>query len=576
MNEKEAIIRYAMEHGELDDLKIMLLNQSDSIMIHGDKNVCIIIAKNDVVERYFKEHKQNIKFTVNNKNFSVSAKDAAFILEQMFPMEFSKSDLKNLYFSLSKEVQDKLFPLVFSFYPKAICTRTEAASADIVDAVKRGYNIQLNEKHYAILSDDDLAECLFLNDWIMRAMPEERWNKNLAERFSRKLAETGTYYDCIQVPENCQSRTYWENLCKADGYYYRILPEKYRDILSEKLILYTLRNAKSFVSSWHLFETIPDELKTAKVSLLCCLKHFAAIQCLPKRFQVDRFYQILSDHGQNSFLNEINLKTMSKELLMVCIDRFKGDFNGKIPNEYWDEKLAVRVAEHICDLNIIPRKWQSKEVYKAFLRKHGQELDQISESKIDEELCLVAMESNSYAAIRMIPEKCKTDAFWKEIIRKQTFSKIKDLPEEYQKQAWSPEKCRDLADIPDELLDEEHILSYLCYLKKINETILPSELTFQTQKICDEVIGNCNSSDRKLWFMKSIRPEFRRSVDKEEVLRNCKDSIFLDGLTRDEIQLNLKYFPENILFVPDGYEEPSIPEKLYKEGYQFNLFDFIN
>ena len=186
------------------------------------------------------------------------------------------------------------------------------------------------------------------------------------------------------------------------------------------------------------------------------------------------------------------------------------------------------------------------------------------------------MESNSYAAIRMIPEKCKTDAFWKEIIRKQTFSKIKDLPEEYQKQAWSPEKCRDLADIPDELLDEEHVLSYLCYLKKINETILPSELTFQTQKICDEVIGNCNSSDRKLWFMKSIRPEFRRSVDKEEVLRNCKDSIFLDGLTRDEIQLNLKYFPENILFVPDGYEEPSIPEKLYKEGYQFNLFDFIN
>jgi len=221
-------------------------------MLHCGNVADVIIPKNDVVKSYFKEHKQNIKLSVNNKKFSVSAKEASSILEKMFPMVLSKDDLRNLYFSLSEEVQDKLFPLVFSFYPKAICTRTEVASADIVDAVKRGYNIQLNEKHYTILSDDDLAECLFLNDWIMRAMPKERWNMNLAEKFNRKLAETGKYYDRIQVPENCQSRTYWENLCKADGYYYRILPEKYRDILSEELILYTLRNAKSFVSSFFL------------------------------------------------------------------------------------------------------------------------------------------------------------------------------------------------------------------------------------------------------------------------------------------------------------------------------------
>ena len=191
MDKKEAIVRYAMEHGMLDDLKITLLNQSISNNVlqlrkNGEKKSCII-PKMDTVKLYFKEHKRNIKLTINNKNFSVSAKDAASILEQMFPMEFSKSDLRNLYFSLSEETQDKLYPFVFPFYPKAICTRTETTSEDIVDAVKRGYNIQLNEKHYAILSDDDLAECLFLNDWIMRAMPEERWNKNLAEKFSRKL-----------------------------------------------------------------------------------------------------------------------------------------------------------------------------------------------------------------------------------------------------------------------------------------------------------------------------------------------------------------------------------------------------
>ena len=67
------------------------------------------------------------------------------------------------------------------------------------------------------------------------------------------------------------------------------------DILSEELILFTLKNSKSYIGPCHLFETIPDELKTAKVSLLCCLKHFAAIEYLPKRYQIDKFYEILSD-----------------------------------------------------------------------------------------------------------------------------------------------------------------------------------------------------------------------------------------------------------------------------------------
>ena len=74
MDKKEAIVRYAMEHGMLDDLKITLLNQSISNNVlqlrkNGEKKSCII-PKMDTVKLYFKEHKRNIKLTINNLYWS--------------------------------------------------------------------------------------------------------------------------------------------------------------------------------------------------------------------------------------------------------------------------------------------------------------------------------------------------------------------------------------------------------------------------------------------------------------------------------------------------------------------------
>lgn len=554
MTRKEATIRYALENGELDGLKVWLLNGGD-------------------IEEYFVKNKKNIKITINEKQFSLSAKEAADIVKGMMPIEFSRQDFVNLYFELSEEKQEELYNEVFPYYPQVIRTKKNPSSKEILDAVKRKHYIHFPDNFYDILSDEDLAECLLYDESMMHDVPESRWNSELAILFSKKLADKGAYYDRICIPEECQSAVYWENLCKADGYYYRILPEKYKDILSEELILFTLKNSKSYIGPCHLFETIPDELKTAKVSLLCCLKHFAAIEYLPKRYQIDKFYEILSDHGQNSFLNCIHLNTISKELLLKCIQREEGEFGGKIPESYWDEELAVAVAGHTDELKIIPTAWRTKEVYKTFVSKRGTNIEQVPKNAIDEELCLIAMESNSFAALRYIPENMKTDSFWEKVIDRNLFYKVSDLPEKYQEQAWTPEKCRSLSDIPSKLKDEDHVLTYL----ETRGHILPSDFEeFQTQKIIDHVMSREHNSNSKLWLLKYIEPEFRRRADMQEVLTNCKDAIFLKNLSQDEIRENINAFPKNILFAPDWYKDDiKIPEKYFEPGQQLTLFDFI-
>lgn len=499
MTRKEAAIRYALENGELDGLKVWLLNGGD-------------------IEEYFVKNKKNIKITINEKQFSLSAKEAADIVKGMMPIEFSRQDFVNLYFKLSEEKQEELYNEVFPYYPQVIRTKKNPSSKEILDAVKRKHYIHFPDNFYDILSDEDLAECLLYDESMMHDVPESRWNSELA-------------------------------------------------------ILFTLKNSKSYIGPCHLFETIPDELKTAKVSLLCCLKHFAAIEYLPKRYQIDKFYEILSDHGQNSFLNCIHLNTISKELLLKCIQREEGKFGGKIPESYWDEELAVAVAGHTDELKIIPTAWRTKEVYKTFVSKRGTNIEQVPKNAIDEELCLIAMESNSFAALRYIPENMKTDSFWEKVIDRNLFYKVSDLPEKYQKQAWTPEKCRSLSDIPSKLKDEDHVLAYL----ETRGHILPSDFEeFQTQKIIDHVMSREHNSNSKLWLLKYIEPEFRRRADMQEVLTNCKDAIFLKNLSQDEIRENINAFPKNILFAPDWYKDDiKIPEKYFEPGQQLTLFDFI-
>ena len=180
MTRKEAAIRYALENGELDGLKVWLLNGGD-------------------IEEYFVKNKKNIKITINEKQFSLSAKEAADIVKGMMPIEFSRQDFVNLYFKLSDEKEEELYDEVFSYYPQVIRTKKNPSSKEILDAVKRAHYIYFPDNFYDILSDDDLAECLLYDESMMHNVPENRWNSELAILFSKKLADKGAYYDRIYM-----------------------------------------------------------------------------------------------------------------------------------------------------------------------------------------------------------------------------------------------------------------------------------------------------------------------------------------------------------------------------------------
>ena len=161
MDKNEAIIRYAMQHGKLDDLKVWLLNGGS-------------------VNEYFTSHKQNIKLVIKEKSFSVTAKEAADIVEGMMPIEFSRQDFVNLYFKLSEEKQEELYDEVFSYYPQVIRTKKNPSSKEILDAVKRAHYIYFPDNFYDILSDDDLAECLLYDESMMHPLNTGRLDKNYA------------------------------------------------------------------------------------------------------------------------------------------------------------------------------------------------------------------------------------------------------------------------------------------------------------------------------------------------------------------------------------------------------------
>ena len=80
-----------------------------------------------------------------------------------------------------------------------------------------------------------------------------------------------------------KTEKYWRALCTVNGYYFRLLPEDYKYILTEDFVLHAMQNNRSYVGFLHMYEAIPEELKTEKVSLLACVIHFAAAEYLPRK-----------------------------------------------------------------------------------------------------------------------------------------------------------------------------------------------------------------------------------------------------------------------------------------------------
>ena len=367
----------------------------------------------------------------------------------------------------------------------------------------------------------------------------------------------------------------YRSYCMVHGYNFRCVPEELKEqVITDEIIHYCLDNCTSYISSYHLLSAIPEQMKTRDICLKACTKHFAAVKFLPKKYCNDEFYKELMAAGQYDFAENIDLNTISSEVLLELLkNRKSGTFSAKIPAEKWNKDLAMAVAKNSNALEIIPKKYMDYDVCINFIRQNGAYISEIPHDILTEELCLEAMRSNCYAAFNKIPEGFKTESFFRTVVR---------------------EDCYRAGQIPEQYLTEEDIVRGIPKGLYRDCNLIP--VAFRTDKVRDEwlAVNEQNGkipewmqskklfselfakNKKNLWkafsLVRDFRPEFRDENTMEQILNGVKAAVEMADLTYEQLKMSIKSFPENLLKVPKWYF--TTPEKGIKENAEIVLTEF--
>ena len=431
------------------------------------------------------------------------------------------------------------------------------------DYLKSKDAVQITKEEFLRATNDQLERCFKEHSSILENIPEKRWDPDLVSRAMGKLMDVdmSVAYG-IKIPEKLKTEKYWRVLCTVNGYYFRLLPDDYKYILTEDFVLHAMQNNRSYVGFLHMYESIPEELKTEKISLIACINHFAAAEYLPKKFQNDQFYNKLIEFGQFHFLGYIKLDTISAEVFEKALSKCSPDsfsLSGikKIPAHLLTDGVIHQLALH-GEEGLVPAKYKDKAFYLIYVRYHGGNIDKVPKKYIDEEICLSALESNAYAAMKHIPESIKTDTFWKKVIKKRLFNSPTDLPEKYCTEELVLEKATCMDDIPDKFLNDNIVIPVL----KKQKWVAPIDLKkYQSQAVYDYVMGTCQKR-MYVYYLKLFRKEFWKQEHIDYALQYDPESITIPELEERDIRKSLDYYPENIIFAPDGI---MIPEQTLQD-----------
>lgn len=421
----------------------------------------------------------------------------------------------------------------------------------------------ITDEEYFQATNEQLEQCFKEHSSILENIPEKRWDADLLSRAMGTLMDIdmSVAYG-IKIPEGLKTEKYWRVLCTVNGYYFRLLPEEYKYILTEDFVLHAMQNNRSYVGFLHMYEAIPEELKTEKVSLLACINHFAAAEYLPERFRNDEFYNKLIEFGQYHFLGYIKLDTISAEVFEKVLSKCEPGYSPlstikKIPAHLLTKGVIHQLAVH-GEESLVPAKYKDKDFYLTYVRYHGGNLDKVPEKYMNEEVCLSALEGNAYAARKHIPESIKTDTFWKKVIKKRLFNSPTDLPEKYCTEELVLEKATCMDDIPDKFLNDNIVIPVL----KKQKWVAPIDLKkYQSQAVYDYVMGTCQKR-MYVYYLKLFRKEFWKQEHIDYALQYDPESITIPELEERDIRKSLDYYPENIIFAPDGI---MIPEQTLQD-----------
>lgn len=400
-----------------------------------------------------------------------------------------------------------------------------------------------------LLNDEQLTEILLRTRDAVNIIPSDRWTKDMLykylEHHVRSNIPCQIDYSC-KIPNELKDKVYWRSLCMLSGYWYSQIPnEKKEEIIIPKLIQATIdfwdRNEgkTTYNGLGWMLESLPEKYITEELQVEVCRRYPPAVKTVLKQSNgkvlKEEFLDKIAAYGNYDFLDWPEDKYLPQKYLDIK--------NKQFIRSRWGNKEAFCSKEH------------SLEEWTEYIKHHGEAIDCVPQKYISKELCIEAMRSNGFAALAKIPDLYKTKDFWETVIKERTYYRPVRVPEEYLTKEEVIEFCkakklRDDRDLPEKFKTEEVLLHLVS-----GENIF-IERKYQTQAIIDSSLEKAKTEQSKVFILSKSKKEFWRKEMIDKLCCEYAGTIQLkDNLTKEQIDLCVKSFPQNILSAPQWYRE---------------------
>ena len=434
-------------------------------------------------------------------------------------------------------------------------------------------------------SDEEVYELIDTNPDIIHLLPTERYTKEilyfyLERMVKRNLEPIICNWASSKVPEELKDKVDWRSLCMVSGYCYSLVPEEKRDeYITQKIFDYTLAHNEEYVHYVWMARFLPEKLKTEDNMLKLIEQHPHAAEYLPKNLQNDNFYD-KARKANPKFVEHIDFTSINPETLEKCLSECDHLLmcDKKIPKNKWNLNIAMLMAKITKDFSKIPKEFQTREVAEAYLTVNC-DMSVLPEPLIDKDLCLFGVRHNNWAAIRYVPEKYKTDEFYK-ICKDERLLYLEHMPIEYVDEDYVADMINMgrvylVEQIPEKFRTEKIILLFA--EKQTRERTIP--MVYQTAENVKVLREHWKMETKGVesYFWSTIKPEFRDMEALDELSEIVENSISI-LLTKEQVEKNLAKWPENILFAPKWYLDKYVRnnEELVEETPEYAYNYLLN
>ena len=416
------------------------------------------------------------------------------------------------------------------------------------------------------LPDEELKLLMDENPDIAMLLPEERWTQYLVTEYLRKMVTDkrreliDDYQHRVRIPGELRDKTFYRAYCMVAGYNYSKIPKERREeIINEKLIRYTLDNTTSYTSALWMYEYLPEHFKTEEVSLRCCVLHFGCFSYLPEELKTYDFISKCIQMGQNSIPSSL-YSLLSEDEIIDLIGRAGGYTCPEIDKKVITKKIAFALAQFICAPNVIPKQFRTREWYLAYVGRTGH-LDAVPEEFVDEEMCISAIRGNYLAARKSVPEKCETQHFLEVEAAEIHFRDLSDIKISHTAEIlnkFAYEKPYNLKEIPEEekyLVTDETLVRIIHDKERFWDNVLNfRENDAIVNALIEMTDPNTNGEIKNRFYVMSQLSKVPEFII-EEFLSKEPRTITMKGITKEQMERSVDYFPDNVLYLPDDIAE---------------------